>query len=114
MISDNLADAAHRGDMKPIWADPGKKWRGFRLTSYALHIDKVRGLPLVEERLVEGKTEKIATTVGEIYTRFADSCVEVEDGVFKVEITTHIEKASFAGPQCNHRILSELLTLRKE
>jgi|SRR5437773_1468145 len=102
------------GAMKPIWADLSKKWNGFRLTRYSLDFDKVRGLPLAEERLIEGKIEKNATTVGEIYTRFADRCIEVENHVLKVEVTTETEKASFAGPSFNHGILSELLTLRKK
>jgi hypothetical protein len=100
--------------MKPIWADLSKKWNGFRLTRYALDVDKVRALPLAEERRVEGKIEKIATTVGEIYIRFVDSCVEVENGVLEVEITSKTEKASFAGLSFNNKILSEMLKLRKE
>ncbi len=68
------------GAMKPIWADLSKKWNGFRLTRYSLDFDKVRGLPLAEERLIEGKIEKNATTVSIRFLPNGSSMIAIVPG----------------------------------
>src|SRR5260370_42044675 len=99
--------------MKHRWGDPSKKWNGFHLTSYTLDFEKISALRLTQEIHADGKIEKIATTVGDVYKKFADHCVKVEDGL-ETEITTDTEEVSFGGPSFSRGMLNELLKLRKE
>ena len=96
------------------WADPNVKWDGFRFKAYWLNSEKVLGLSLFEERRVDGKLEKVPTTVGEIFGRYTDRCDGVEDATFAAEVTSGTEKTKFAGTPFNHRLLGDLLALRKE
>ena len=99
--------------MKTTLTDPHKKWGGFRFTAYWLESGKIRALPLTQRRQVDGKTEEIPTTVGEIYKSLADRRIEVED-VLELEITTDTEELVFAGPPFTRGMLCKLLELRND
>jgi hypothetical protein len=90
-----------------------QKWEGFRFTAYSLDV-KVLDLPLTQRRRIDGKTENIPTTVGEVYKQLADRRIEVEDTTIETEITTDSEKLVFAAPTFILRMLEELLGLRND
>jgi hypothetical protein len=90
-----------------------QKWSGFHCTAYSLN-SKVLDLPLTQRRRVDGATENIPTTVGEVYKRLADRRIEVEEAILEIEITTETEKLVFAGPAFILRMLEELLGLRND
>jgi hypothetical protein len=99
--------------MKTTLSDPHKKWGGFRFTAYWLDMGKILALPLTQRRQVDGKTEEIPTTLGEIYKSLADRRVAVED-VLEIEITTDTEELIFAGPPFTREMLCKLLELRND
>jgi hypothetical protein len=92
-----------------------KEWEGFHFAAYSLVIEKVWGLPLTRKRPVDGNTEKIPTTVGEIYDSVANCHIEIECWAgCDMTITTETEKLFLDGMPFHRDVLCTLLGLRSE
>lgn len=101
---------------KTVWANPAKEWDGFHFGAYFLDSQKVWTLPITQERLNDGKTEQVSTTVGKMYVDLAKRNFEVEPSLFGggfKAIADH-DELQFSGPSFNCEILREILQLKKE
>jgi hypothetical protein len=95
---------------QPVWADPSKEWEGFHFGQYSLDPKKVWALPLCEKRTTEGQTEKVSTTLGDLYQRLVDRSFKIEDGT----ITTGGDEIVVTGSSFACRLLDDLLELRQK
>ena len=85
-----------------IWDATGVDDMGmerFHFTAYSLLSKKVWDLPLTEKRTVDGKSEKVPTTVGAVYESLAEGRVEIH---------------AFDGTWFNREMLGVLLNFRKD
>jgi hypothetical protein len=71
----------------------------FHFTAYSLLSKKVWDLPLTAKRNVDGKPEKVPTTVGAVYENLPGGQVEIH---------------AFDGPWFNRQLLGVLLNFRKD
>jgi hypothetical protein len=84
---------------KAHFAETTRERNGFHFTAYSLLSKKVWDLPLTEKRTVDGKPEKVPTTVGAVYESLPKGQVEIH---------------AFDGPSFNREILRELLNFGKD
>jgi hypothetical protein len=92
-----------------------KEWQGFHFAAYSLVIEKVWDLPLARKRPSGGNTEKIQTTVGEIYLSLANCHIEIEYwGGCDMTITTETEELVLEGMPFHRDVLNALLRLRSD
>jgi len=92
-----------------------KEWEGFHFAAYSLVIEKVWDLPLTRKRPSGGNTEKIQTTVGEIYLSLANCHIEIDNwSGCDMTITTETEKLVLDGMPFHRDVLQALLGLRSE
>jgi len=92
-----------------------KEWDGFRFAAYSLVLEKVWNLPLTRKCPIDGKTQEIQTTVGEIYKSLANRQTEVESWAgCDMIITTETEKLVLDGMPFHRDVLQALLGFRSE
>ncbi len=75
---------------------------------------RVAALSITERRQVDGKQEDTPTTLEEIFGRFKDRSIRVEEGFLYTELTVDDERKSFAGPSFSRDMLMTILKLRSE
>jgi hypothetical protein len=93
-----------------LWADPNKKWEGFHFEEYFLDPKRVWALPLTEKRAIEGPTEKVSTTLGDLYRSLVDRSFKIDNG----HITTDAGEVVVSGSPFACHMLDELLDLRQK